>query len=110
MDNIQQVRLLTRLSDTELTDDDIDNWLDLTGDVPRLAAAEALEAVASSLLSVTSDDITLDGAKRAAQLVARAKSLRAQQAAADADADGGFFFDIAYPTSYKPELTERNFY
>jgi hypothetical protein len=101
--------LLTRLTDSDLSDDDIDNWLDLTGDVPRLAAAEALEAFASTLTSVTSDDITLDGSKRAALLMARAKSLRTQQDAADAAEDDGFFFDVAFPTSYRPELTERSY-
>lgn len=105
----EQVRLLTRLSTDELSDADIDKWLELTSNAPRLAAAEALEALASTLMSVTSDDITLDGTKRATQLTARANSLRAQQAAEDADADGGFFFDVAYPTSYKPELTERSY-
>lgn len=103
----EQVRLLTRLPVGDLPDGDIANWLALTGDQPRLAAAEALEAFASTLLSVTSDDITLDGSKRASLLMARAKSLRAQQDLADADQDDGFFFDVAYPTSYRPELTER---
>jgi hypothetical protein len=107
MSTLDQVRLLTRLTDTELSDDQILDWLEFTGDVPRLAAAEALESYASSLMSVTSDDITLDGSKRATQLMARANSLRAQQATADADDEGGFFFDVAFPTSYRPELTDR---
>lgn len=102
---VEQVRLLTRLTDVELTDVEIDVLLELNDDFVKLAAADALESYASTLTSVTSDDISIDGSKRAAVLMARAARLRDQaQAAAD---DEGFAFDVVGGVSARPELTER---
>lgn len=100
------VRLLTGLTAPELADDQIDQLLDLHDQVVKLAAADALEIRAGQLTTaVSSDDISIDGSKRAAVLMQRAARLR-EQAAAE-DADGSFFFDLAGGTAARPELTER---
>lgn len=100
---VDQVRLLTGLTDTELTDGDIDSFLELSGDDAKLAAAEALEVFASRLqtITVTSDDISIDGSKRAVALLARAARLRAQSG------DDGFTFDVVFDGCAVPELTEH---
>jgi hypothetical protein len=106
----EQVRLLTGLTDVELTDDQIDALLELNapyvGSV-KLTAADALEVLAGQLatISAESDDIKIDGSKRAAVLMARATRLR-EQALAEAD-DAGFTFDIVPSGTCRPELTER---
>lgn len=99
----ETVRLLTGLTLDELSATDIESFLELTGDDPKLAAAEALEVFAGTLatISVTSDDISLDGSKRATLLMQRAARLREQ-----ADADG-FFFDTVFDGCSAAELTER---
>lgn len=76
------VRLLTGLSAAELDDASVDGLLVLTQGAVRLAAAEALETFAGTLVSVSaeSDDIKIDGSKRASALLARASSLRATHA------------------------------
>lgn len=98
----EQVRLYTALTATELTDADIVTWLDINDDDPRAAAADALEAYASTLatIQVTSDDISLDGSKRAKTLMDRAARLREQAA------DGGFFFDVIDLPAGHAELAE----
>jgi len=102
---LEQLRLLTRLSDDELPDSEAEALLELTGHNVKLAAADALEAVAMTLTSVQSDDISIDGSKRASVLMARAARLREQAAAADED--DGFFFDVVGGVPARPELTER---
>jgi hypothetical protein len=103
-----QVRLLTGLTTTELPEGDIVTFLDLNGDAPKLAAADALEAFAGTLatISVTSDDITLDGSKRATVLMQRAARLREQHHAAVGE--DVFFFDVV-DGGCRPELTERGY-
>jgi hypothetical protein len=102
----EQVRSITGLSDVELTDDNIAALLELNGDVVKLAAADALEVLAGRLVTaVSSDDISIDGSKRATVLMARAARLR-EQAQADAD-DDGFTFDVVPSGTCQPELTER---
>lgn len=82
------VRLLTGLGDTELTDESIHGLLVLNSGAVRLAAADALETFAGSLTAVQSDDISIDGSKRATALLARASSLRAVHAQEVASAAG----------------------
>jgi nitrous oxidase accessory protein NosD len=107
----QQVRTLTGLDATELTDDNIAALLEVNGGIVKLAAAGALEVLAGQLITaVQSDDISLDGSKRAAVLMARAGRLREQAAAEAADGDDGFFFDIVTPGTAQPELTERGWW
>ena len=100
MADLDTVRLLTGLTVGEIADEQITALLDLHGQDVKLAAAEALDIVASQLISVSSDDISLDGTKRASALTARAAQLRAQ-AAAD-----GFTFDVVDTMWPRPELTE----
>jgi hypothetical protein len=106
-DNRATVRLIAGLTSTELTDDNIDALLELNDGFVRLAASDALETYAGSLITaVQSDDISLDGSKRASVLMARAARLR-QQASAEAD-DGAFAFDVVFDNQQRPELTERS--
>lgn len=106
MSQINSVRLLTGLTNTELPDDVITDWLTENGNNARLAAADALEVFAGSLTDVQSDDITLSGSKRAATLLTRAARLREQ--AAEADDFDGFVFDVVGGSACRPELTERS--
>jgi len=96
----QQVRLLITDVSTDpakriLTDDQVDGFLELAGGIVKLAAAEALDAIAVSELLVSkvirTQDLATDGAKVAAALQARAATLRAQAAA---DSDDGFVFAV----------------
>jgi len=97
---VGQVRLLsTDLSDTAplLTDGQIGAFLTIEQGNVRLAAAQALDTIASSEVLVSkvikTQDLATDGAKVAAELRARAQALRDQ--AADRDAAGSLFaFDI----------------
>jgi hypothetical protein len=104
----ETVRALTGLSTAELDDAQIDVFLEVNAAYvgsTKLAAADALEVYAGQLTAVQSDDISIDGSKRAAVLMARAARLR-EQALAEAD-DAGFTFEIV-PSGYcRPELTER---
>lgn len=102
-----QVRATTRLTTTELPDLDIDALLESNGNVVKLAAADALEGFASTLTSVTSDDISIDDSKRATVLMQRAIRLREQAAQEAADSDDGFSFDVVGSGTCRPELTER---
>ena len=104
----EQVRTLTGLTAAEMPELTITSLLELNDDSVRLAAADALETYAGTLITaVQSDDISLDGSKRATVLMARAARLRELAAAAAAETDDGFSFDVVFPTSYRPELTER---
>jgi hypothetical protein len=81
--DVQRVRLLISDSGTtqEFTDDEVQAFLDLEDGAIRLAAADALETLAGRLQSVESDDIKIDGSKRAGVLMAQATKLREQHAA-----------------------------
>lgn len=104
--NVATVRLLTGLTVDELPDTDVAGWLDLNDNSARLAAADALEAFAGTLVDVQSVDLTLTGSRRAATLMARAQRLRDQAATAGEGPDT-FAFDVVYPAGSRPELTER---
>lgn len=109
MADIDTVRLLIADlgtgSDQLLTDAQITSLLDLEGSV-KLAAAQALDAIASSeaLVSkrITTQDLTTDGPATAKALREHAAALRVQAAGETADADEGYFeivdFD-PYPAS-----------
>ncbi len=99
-----QVRLLTGLPTADLDDAQILDLLELNGDDARLAAADALEQYATTLVDVLSDDITLNQSKRAGLLMSRAARLREQAAA---EADDGVVFDVVGGVPSRPELTER---
>jgi hypothetical protein len=112
MATVEQVALVRLLiSDVDparrvLSDDDILTFLNLEGDVVKLAAAQALDAIASSETLVgkviRSQDLSTDGAKVAADLRAHAASLRAQAVAEGDDAGG---FDVVGFGHRRPELT-----
>ena len=105
--NLAAVRRMTRLTTTELSEDDAAGYLADNADSPRLAAADALEAFASTLLDVANaEGLTVSGSKRASTLMARAARLR-EQAAAETDDDEDFFFDVVPTTTRRGELTER---
>jgi hypothetical protein len=82
MATVEQVRLVRLLiSDVDparqiLSDDDVLTFLNLEGDVVKLAAAQALDSIASSETLVgkviRSQDLSTDGAKVAADLRAHA--------------------------------------
>lgn len=91
------VRLL--ISDTDTTvqifsDEQIGDFLTLTNSVVLLAAASALDVMASSEVYVQkvtrSLDLSTDGRAVASELRAQAKSLRDRYAAGDGDFDGQF--------------------
>lgn len=84
---------------TVFTDQEIQAFLDLEGDIRR-AAAQALETMASNEAYVTKAvrnmDLTTDGPKVAAELRARASALRAQALELEALIDlSGDAWDIA---------------
>lgn len=99
--DVGRVRLL--ISDLDpaaalFADDEVQAFLDLNGALIRLAAAEALDVIASNeaLLSkkITTQDLATDGPALAAALHAQAEGLRAAHRTSQADADavngGGF--------------------
>lgn len=99
--DIGRVRLLISDVDPEnlvLTDDMVQGYLALEDGNIRLAAAEALDAIASSeaLLSkkIRTQDRESDGPAVAAELRKHAAALRAR-AAAEAEADEPFFMLIS---------------
>lgn len=107
---IGQVRAL--INDTDETslvflDEELQVFLDLEGDVVKLAAAQALDVIADDEALTAKvirdfDGKSTDGAKVADALRKRAQSLRAQVA----DADEGYFEIV--PTNgpaSAPELT-----
>jgi fructose-1,6-bisphosphatase/sedoheptulose 1,7-bisphosphatase-like protein len=115
-----KVRLL--ISDTDVTggatnaifdDSEIDAFLGLGGENVYLAAAHALDTIASNEVQVlkvmTILDIQTDGAKVSTELRARAKDLRDQADKYADDVDGGF--DIAElvvnPQSYYDRLVNQ---
>lgn len=109
----QKVRLL--ISDIQtgdnqvLGDDEIDGFLALNDDNIRLAAADALRAIATSeaLISkvIRTQDKSTDGAKLAEALLKLADKYE-QQGRETADDDAGAF-DIVPVRTIPPELTEH---
>lgn len=104
-----QVRLLIAdVNEANLVLDDaqITGYLSLNAGDVRLAAADALDAIASSeaLISkvIRTQDLSTDGSKTAAAL--REHATRLRQQAADAS-DDDFAFDVVYPGQRRPELT-----
>jgi hypothetical protein len=101
--DVDRVRLL--ISDTSttpiFTNDEIGTFLDLNAGAVRLAAAEALDTIASNeaLVSkkITTQDLSTDGPATAASLRAHAASLRAQHDRADNGDGGGGFTAIDIP-------------
>jgi hypothetical protein len=79
-----------------LSDQDVTDFLELNAGNVKLAAADALDAIATSEVLVAkvirTQDLATDGAKVAATLQARAASLRNQAVAEDPDAD---YFDLS---------------
>lgn len=111
---IRQVRAL--IADTDptrrvLEDPNIVDYLDLEAGVVKLAAATALDAIASSESLVgkviRSQDLSTDGTKVAADLRAHAASLRAQVAEGDAvgSGDDESEFSVVGFGRPRPELT-----
>lgn len=96
--------------DPLLTDFQIEDLLDLNGDDQRLAAADALDVIASSeaLVSkkIRTQSLATDGPAVAASLRAHAASLRAQADSADADDEDGAFYVVDQPACW-PEMTPR---
>lgn len=104
-----------------LLDEDIQAFLDMEGGNVKLAAAQALDTIASSEVLVekriTLLDLQTDGPATARELRAHAKALRDQAAAVttDADVDGTFdyaelglppFGDVAYYYNQKRRAGE----
>lgn len=88
------------------TDDEIDAFLTLEGDVVKRAAAQALDTIADdeALTSkvIRTQDLATDGAKVADSLRKRAAALREQ---ADVD-DEGFFEIVPVNPTCVPDLTD----
>jgi hypothetical protein len=110
-----QVRLLIAdvdETDLVLSDEQVAAFLSLEGDVVKLAAAAALEAIATSEVLVSkvirTQDLATDGAKVSAELRARATGLRQQAVLDDENSDDGGGLEIAYwdPYARSPELTD----
>lgn len=107
----EQVRALIADLDPNnriLDDLAIDALLDINADNVRYAAADALDAIAISEVLVSkvirTQDLATDGAKVAASLQARARTLREQ---ADNAADGDIFDLAPAPVGRhtRPEMT-----
>lgn len=95
--SVRRVRLL--IADTDPANrlfriDQVQDFLDIEGSNVKLAAATALETIARSevLISkvITTQDLSTDGAKVAAELRASAAELRRQVNTGEGDSDTGF--------------------
>jgi len=79
---IEQIRALTQIAATDISDADVLVFLDLNDDNVRIAAACACEAMASKLaqtaVSITTSEFSKDTRGRARDLLERAKTLRAE--------------------------------
>lgn len=79
---------------TVFNDDEVAAFLDLTGDSILLAAAQALDTIASNEVLIgkviRTQDLSTDGSKVSAELRARAQALRDQAAAGDDDPSNAF--------------------
>lgn len=86
----------------------LQSLLDLNGGALRLAAADALEVVASdrvlTLSVVGTPEVNVDGAKVSAELRARAEALREQHY--ELAEDSAFTVVDYVPYPWPPELTE----
>lgn len=85
MENRDRVRLLITDTNAEkqiFSNEEIDEFLAMNGDDVRMAAADALETIATSealtLKVIKLLDLTTDGAKLADTLMKRAEKLREQ--------------------------------
>lgn len=113
--DIGKVRLLIAdtCDDPLLSDTDISGFLDLNAGSIRLAAAEALEAIAVSEVLVSkkirTQDLTTDGPAVAAELRRLAALQRALAAKAEDDAAGWDGFDVVATVapSRRPEAAEH---
>jgi hypothetical protein len=89
----------TNLTEPLLTDEDYAALLSLEGDDIKLAAAQALDSIATNEALVQKVirilDLSTDGSKTAQALMARAKALREQVAADQAAAEAGTDWDWA---------------
>ncbi|KQN99694.1 hypothetical protein ASF21_12870 [Arthrobacter sp. Leaf234] len=111
---IGKVRLLIADLDESapiLTDEHITGYLDLNDSSVHRAAADALDAIATteSLLSkaIRTQDLATDGPKVATDLRKRAAQLRAKADADDAAAKDEPFFEIVpFASSFRPEGAE----
>lgn len=111
--SVGQVRLLisdvaSSPADWLLTDEQVNAYLTINGGVIKLAAADALDAIASSetLVSkaIRTQDLATNGPAVAQALRAHAATLRDH--AAQADADG--LFDVIYPEpTLRPDQLEQ---
>lgn len=107
MTDIDSLRLLIpdpESADSVFTDDDLGVFLSLSGNKVFLAAAMALETIATDetlvYKIVTTDDLSVNGVSGAAQvLLVRAKTLRADQVRADQEADAADAFSLVFPLS-----------
>ena len=111
-DLIETVRLLIADTDSAnqlFTNDQLATYLTLTGENPRLAAADALETIAVSevLISkkIKSQHLDTDGPAVAEAL----RKLAAQQRQIAADEDGAEIFDVVDTITdcRRPEHTAR---
>lgn len=93
-----------------LTDEQLNGYLALHSDNPYRAAADALDAMATSevLLSkkIRTQDLSTDGPAVAAELRKQASYLRGKADADDALADGGYFEIVPSVADYA-EAAER---
>lgn len=105
--DVDTVRLLTGATLTDIDDVQLAHLLEVHGGAVKLAAADLLEVIASRLESMSSDDVSVDGSKRAAVLMKRAQTLREQHEATDG---GVFFFDVMFDGGGWPELAPRECY
>lgn len=110
---LDQVRLIIADVDEAnhlFTDEQIQTYLSLTGNNPRLAAADALEAIAVSevLISkkIRSQHLDTDG-PAVAEALRKLAATQRQLAAEETDADDEGFFDVVdtIASSTRPEHT-----
>jgi hypothetical protein len=89
--------------------DQVEAFLELESNHVKLAAAQALDAIAVSevLISkvIKTQDLSTDGAKVAAELRARASELRRQVADGEGDDNGGFMV-----VDFVDPFTRRRYY
>ena len=104
MSDIDQVRLLIPDNDPgnqAFSDDQIQTFLSLSGNRVFLAAARALEVIATDealiYKIVRTDDLSVNGVTGADFLLNRAKQLRADQDKADAEEGNAFFLTFPDP-------------
>lgn len=114
--NIGKVRLL--LNDVAepwtFNDDEIEMFLELEGNVIKLAAAQAIETNADNELLASKvlrdKEITTDGAKLADAMRKRASALRDQVTLDTSTDDEGYFVVVSPQHPRGPELTQRRRY